>query len=208
MLDQLRRHASSWVIKGTLSLIVVSFILFFGYTEFSSSILDQQRYIAFVGETGVPRRRFDITYEGSLDRMREGLKEEMPDKMTDFLRQNVLDQLIMRELLVQFAQELGMAVSDEEIAREIQTDKILFPDGNIDLAAYEEKFLPYYQQRYGEHYETSVKRQLLIEKVLELLPSLFGPWEEEWKNPLLTSENLLSLWIDDYREKVKVEVFR
>jgi peptidyl-prolyl cis-trans isomerase D len=207
MLDALRRHASSWVIKGTLTLIVLTFIFFFGYTEFSSRVLDGQRYIAVVGGTGIPRRRFEATYETTLERLRESMKEEIPENMSQLLRRNVIEQLVTRELIVQYARDLGLRVTEEEIAQAIRSDRSLFPDGSFDLTTYEERFLPYYRQRFGEDFERVMERELLVEQVQTLAQALFAPWREELNSSHLSPEDLLTPWIEGYREKVKVEVF-
>jgi hypothetical protein len=146
-----------------------------------------------------------------------------------------MEQMVSRELMVQYARELGMTVSDQEIAEAIRSDKSLFPDGVFDLVAYRDRFRPYYRQRYGQDFETVMARSLLVEKIQAFLPVLFDPWKEELessrktvekkvakkprkkgkdKSPPetqhasnLTPENLFSPWLEEFRSKVKVEVF-
>lgn len=208
MLDQLRRHATSWVVKTTLTLIILTFIFFFGYTQLTSGIRDSQNYVAFVGKTGIPRRKYNEAVDASLEKMREGLKEGVPPEMESFLRQSVLSQLVSRELIAQFAAHLGLSVSDEEIARSIREDRQLFPEGNPDLSRYQEQFLPYYLKRYGEDFEKAVARDLLVEKTSLLLALLFDPWQKEFEGkPEIASEELIQPWLDDFKEEVGVEYF-
>jgi len=184
MLDQLRKHASSWAVKTVLSLIILTFILFFGYSRVASRYRHSEVNVAQVGDTAIPRRKFETMYQSSMDRMRENMKGEMPQGLSDFLRQNVLDQMITRETIVQYAHDLGLTVSDDELANTIRANKNLFPDGNFDLDVYEKRFLPSYQQRYGENYETTVRRDLLVEKTQVLMTTLFGPWQSELDSSL------------------------
>ena len=206
MLDQLRRHATSWMVKGTLTLIILTFIFFFGYSQFFSDVRNERDFVAVVGDKGIPRRRYNLAVQQGLDRMREGLKGEMPAEIEGFLKKNVLDQLVSRELAVRYAERLGARVSDEEIAAAIRSDKNLFPDGLFDPAVYEKNFLPYYRQRFGEEFEEAVGRDLLIQKVQLLLPALFAPWQQEIQSTLDPGD-LFSPWLDPLGKETRVEIF-
>lgn len=212
MLDQLRKHASSWMVKAVLTLIILTFIFFFGYSKYSSQFSNQQKYVASVGGIGIERRRYEMAYQAALNRMKDNFKGEIPAGFQDLLKHNVKDQLITREIMVQYAHQLGLDVSEEELARAIQSDKNLFPDGNFDFKTYQEVFLPHYRQKSGEDFEEVMKRELLIEKLQILMAGLFSPWQTELGKPekdsttSLSSEEIFSLWVNDFRGKVKVEV--
>ena len=227
MLAQLRYHAHSWLIKTVLGLIIFSFILFFGYSRLSSRYEDARNYVAVVGGKPILRKKFDINYQATLDRMKENLKGSLPENMEGFLRQNVLSQLISRELLTQYAEFLGFSVSDEELAKTIREDKNIFPDGKFDLTTYADRFLPYYKKAYGENYEDVLSRQLLIDKLQAFSSALFSPWSQDLETSLniihsdmkkkepetkpatsttMDTMDLFSLWLNDFREKIKIEV--
>lgn len=230
MLDRLRKHAGSWVIKVVLTLIILTFVFFFGYTQMASRSRDSERHVAKVGDSLIPRRKFENMVQSTMDRMRENLKGEVPEQMSGFLRQNVLDQMVTREVIVQFAEGLGLTVSDEELANTIRANKNLFPDGQFDLDVYERRFLPSYHQRYGEDYETTVRRDLLVEKTQVLMTTLFGPWQAELEASLdekrktlrgtakkdaetqpvvesLGPFDLFSTWLNAFKENVNILVF-
>src|SRR5262245_56642960 len=101
MLGQLRRHANSWVIKTALAMIVLSFMLFFGYSRIASRYHDEHINAAIVGHTEIPRRKFENYYQTSLERLRESMKGELPEGMGNFFKDQVLKQMISREVLVQ-----------------------------------------------------------------------------------------------------------
>ena len=256
MLNQLRKHAKSWVVKVTLTLIILTFMFFFGYQKFASNLQDRRNYVAMVGNDGIPRRVFDVTLQVSLDRMRKNFGGEIPQNFEELLKQNVLDQLISRSVLSLYANALGLSVSDEEVALKIETNRDLFPDGFFDLGRYTKQFLPAYHQRYGEDFEASVSRDLLIEKTRDLLSTVTGAWQEDLntslseihaslgkmkpknvaellksieskKNPetskakgaetqiisslpeqSLPSDEYLSYWVNNFREKVKINVLK
>ena len=184
MLDQLRKHAASWVIKAVLTLIILTFIFFFGYSRVASRYRNAETYAAHVGDAAIPRRKYENMVQSTVDRLRDNLKGEVPPEMTGFLRQNVMEQMVTREVIVQFADSLGLTVSDEELANSIRSNKNLFPDGEFNLDLYQSQFLPSYRQRYGENYETTVRRDLLVEKTQVLMATLFGPWQAEMQASL------------------------
>lgn len=179
MLDQMRRHASSWAIKAALGIIIFTFILFFGWSRVSTRYQDAHIYVAAVDGQGIPRRKYDNLYQASLDRLRQNISGNLPTNMEDFLKNNVLDQLVTREILVSYAKSLGLSVSDEEVAEYIRNNTALFADGKFDLKAYEQNFLPTYRQRNGEDFEEAIRRDLIIEKVQTLVMAAYGPWETE-----------------------------
>ncbi len=212
MLDQLRKHASSWMVKTVLALIILTFVFFFGYSKYSSQFSNQQRYVASVGGVGIGRRRYEAAYQSALNHMKDSFKGEIPAGFQDLLKQNVKDQLITREIMIQYAYQLGLSVSEEELARAIQSDKNLFPDGGFDFRAYQEIFLPHYRQKSGEDFEEVMKRELLIEKLQTLVSGFFSPWQTELGEKTgtgpatsLSSDEIFSLWVNDFRGKVKVE---
>ncbi len=217
------------MVKAVLTLIILTFIFFFGYSRVANRYRDEHIYAAVVGDQGIPRRKFENMYQSSLDRMRSSLKDQMPEKMDQFLRQNVLDELITREIILLYAKDLGLGVTDEEIASAIRANKNFFPNGTFDLDFYEKTFLPQYRQRYGEEFEDTVRRDLLVEKTRTFMTTVFGPWQSELDNSQkqahqlhaskdkaaetqasaesLSSSELFNDWLDGYKRKVKIEVF-
>jgi peptidyl-prolyl cis-trans isomerase D len=208
MLETMRRHASSWLLKTIFGLIVLSFIFFFGYQKINSKFQDnQQGYVARVGNVSIPRRKFENAYEMSLEKLRTSLKGELPENMAAFLKQNTLDQMIFREVVAEYGEKLGFTASDMEIADMVRSDPNLQIDGRFDLSFYEDKFLPRYNQAFGEDFENVVARQILIDKVQAFLPVLFAPWQKEFRAEATPIE-LFSPWINEFRDKdIKVEVY-
>ena len=153
MLNILRKHGSSWWVKTLLAMILLSFVLFFGYTKFASRIQETHDTIAIVGKESIPRRKFESQYQATLDQMKDLLKDASSANLELILRNNLLAQLIQRELVAQFATQLGLTVTDEKLAKAISENPSLFPDGKFNLSLYEHQFLPSYRQRFGENFE-------------------------------------------------------
>jgi FKBP-type peptidyl-prolyl cis-trans isomerase (trigger factor) len=215
MLDQLRRHAASWVIKATLGLIIFSFIAFFGWSRIADRYQDARLYVASVDGRPIPRRKYDNMVQETVERLRQNVSGNLPENMEQVLRNNVLDQLVARELVAALGREMGLTVSDEEVASYIRNNTSLFADGTFDLTAYEQRFLPNYRQRNGEDFEEAVRRDLLIEKTQLVLEAAFGPWEKELdrsleeKSSAVTSASPLDLlagWVEARRQKAEIEI--
>ncbi len=217
MLDQLRTHASNWVVKATLGIIIFTFIAFFGWSQMADQTQDTRLYVASVDGQGIPRRKYDSMVQETVERMRQNISGNLPENMEQILRGNVLDQLVTRELAAGYGQDMGLRVADEEVAEYIHNNTGLFAAGNFDLKAYENNFLPNYRQRTGENFEDAIRRDLLIEKTQTVLTAAFDPWEKELdrsleeKSSSVSSASPLDLfadWLEVRRQKTKIETYQ
>lgn len=216
MLNFMRKQASSWFVKTLLALIILTFVLFFGYSRMADRNPDSRQFVAKIGETHISRRKYEINLEATMNRFRESMKEGFPEGLRKMVEQNVLQQLVQRELMFQYATHLSLFVNDQEIADAIKEDKNIFPDGKFDLVTYREKFLPFYKNSYGENFEEVIRKQLLVEKLGVLADQLYTPWNTELQKSLQTKHKdsssispsaLFSLWLDHYREEIKTEIY-
>ncbi|SFM43655.1 SurA N-terminal domain-containing protein [Thermodesulforhabdus norvegica] len=113
MLDFVRKHATSWIIKVALFFIVVVFIFWGGYAYQAR----QKSHIVRVGDVYITWKDYTETY----DRLLEDYKRQMGDRFTEEalkkldLKQKALDLLIERIVLLQKARELGISVSVAEV---------------------------------------------------------------------------------------------
>ncbi|HSA58127.1 MAG TPA: SurA N-terminal domain-containing protein [bacterium] len=217
MLDEIRRHAANWVVKATLGVIIFTFIAFFGWSRVANRYQDAHLYVASVGGQGIPRKKYENLMQETVERLRQDISGNLPENMEEILKGNVLDQLVTRELAARYGHELGLTVSDEEVAEFIRNNTGLFAAGNFDLKAYENNFLPDYRRRNGEDFENAVRRDLLIEKTQTVVTAAFGPWESELdrsleeKSSSITSTSPIDLfgdWLEIQRQKTKIETYR
>ena len=224
MLNVMRKYAGTWLIKMILALIILSFILFFGYTRIQSRYAEGQRFVAGVGSYPIPRQKFDLLYQERLGPLRESFKGEIPENFEKMFRDNLLNQLVAREIHVLFAESLGLYSSDEELADRIQKNLKPNSGGVFDLHFYQNTFRPRYQNQTGEDYEEALRKEVSLEKLDRLADSCFGPWEKELSKSLATiqtkkkkeqppvetaaANSLLSPWVDQFREKIRIEFYR
>jgi len=171
MLDIMRKHASSWGIKVLLGMIIVSFVLFFGYRGIKSSRAptvrggENQQAVAFVNHRAVPASEYRFYYDQAAERVREQFKgKQVPDFMQDVLERSTMSRLVQRELLLQIADELGIRVTDQELARFIRQSQIA-QRGDFDQTFYTTQYLPYFKNRFGIDFEDMLRNDIRAEKV-------------------------------------------
>lgn len=137
MLDTLRRGASSWVAKGLLGLLVISFAIwgvadvFRGYG---------QGELARVGGKEISVAEFQQSFQRELDLLSRQIGRRLtPEQARAFgIDARVLSRLISTAAVDDHARELGLALSDEAVAESIRNDPAFQgPDGKFSRFAVE-----------------------------------------------------------------------
>lgn len=207
MLNLLRRHASSWLIKLVLSLIIISFILFFGYTRYQSRALKLDRVVATVGKIPITRQNFEVTLDDRQEEMRKTFKD-LDATVKGFLETNLLQQMIFQNLAFLYTESLGIQVSDQELAQKIRSLPVFAPQGVFDLELYQRHRL-IHKNRTGEDLENLLRKDLALEWLNRIAEVCFNPWEtERHKQVPIPPEVLLSKWIEQFRDRTKIELYR
>lgn len=164
MLDALRRHASSWMIKVIFGAIIVTFVFFFGYSTMRRG---GQRKVevaaAEVNGRSIPVAWFKFFFDQNFDRIRGSFKgAEVPDFARNLAVSTTLNQLVSRELVLEQADELGLVIPDQELAQVIVESQRKQQGGEFDPIFYRHRFLPYFKSRYGLDYEDLVRQDLKL----------------------------------------------
>ncbi len=168
MLDILRKHASSWLIKVILGAIVVSFVFFFGYSSMRKA--SQTGRLGGSGEAVITVNGMPVSaseYEFLLDRTTERLRQTFKgDQMPDFVRKmaetTTLQQLVSRELMLAQAEELKLTIPDAELADAIRSSPVTRQGGEFDPIFYRHEFLPYFKNRFGLDFEGFLLQDLKL----------------------------------------------
>ena len=173
MLDVLRRHASSWIIKVILGTIVISFIFFFGYGAMRSDPRGSSDAVATVNGVPIPTTEYRFLLDQNYDRLRESFPgQEVPDFVQKMAISSTLNQLISRELATAQADELGVVVPDAELAAVVMSTPAAQRDGEFDAIFYRTEFQPYFKRRFGIEYESFLEQDLKIEALTELFRNI------------------------------------
>ncbi len=134
MLDIMRRHAQSWMIKAVLGAVVVVFVAWGVWSPNES----RQRELVKVGPYVISVTEARNYYQNLKDRYQavygERFTEEMAKKLN--LKEKAVKDLTNRLLLLQEAQRLGLKVTSEELQASIHEISAFQKDGVFDKATY------------------------------------------------------------------------
>jgi peptidyl-prolyl cis-trans isomerase D len=195
------------MLKGLLLLVAVTFISWGGYSFFREKKRD---YAAMVNGTAVQVRDYQETLQGVLKRYRDAMGPAFTEKMVEELRirENVLEELISRALVLQEAERLGLSVSDGELRRAIEAVPSFQVDGQFDSRLYE-RFLRLNRMA-AEDFERIQRDTLLYSKLVSLIRLNGGKVSEEEALEAYLFENekvnlqFVKISPDSFRTRVSV----
>ncbi|MGB6064182.1 MAG: SurA N-terminal domain-containing protein [Desulfomonilaceae bacterium] len=166
MLDLMRKHARSWLIKVALGGIIITFIFWYGWSGPGGR---SGNFVAKVNGTVITYDDFYNVYESELEKIRARYKGALPPDLVQklHLKKNVLQGLVNQILLLQEAGRLGLTVTDQDVVQDIRSNPLFQRNGVFDLGLYRAylrtiKLTP-------SDYESLRKKELLEEQVVRLL---------------------------------------
>lgn len=176
MLRVLREHATSWMLRGILILVAVTFISWGGY-----SLIREKRetYAAKVNGVVIEMKDFGDTYQNVIQQYRDALGPAFSEKMIEELRlrEKILNDLISRILILQEAARLGFEIHSEELREAIESVPSFQVNGQFDQRLYE-RFLRRNRMS-TEEFERTQREGLLLSKVMNLIRLNGGKVSEE-----------------------------
>ena len=174
-------RASFHHLKWTLFAVIIVFIL--GFVFFSGSDIGggtTNQVIARMGSDQISAGEFDRMYQTQVQRYREMYKGNFTPELAralDLPRQ-VLDGMIDRKLVIESAERLKLAVSDEELAREIAALPYFQENGQfIGADKYNERLRLAGMQ--PATFEEGLREDLLVRKYETLVKSSIAIPEED-----------------------------
>lgn len=134
MLALFRKHAQSVVIQVIVVLIAVVFI-FWGV---GTNLSNKRSLVAKINKREISLQDFNIAYENTLENYRRQFGGSIPEGFIDNmdLKNQVLRQLVRRELLLHGAEDMGIIISDHAVQEKIQSMPAFQTDGHFDLERY------------------------------------------------------------------------
>jgi peptidyl-prolyl cis-trans isomerase D len=175
MLNLMRKHAGSWMIKVILFAIVVVFS-FWGVGSFTSR---KETQVADVNGEIISVETYRQAYYQLLENFRRLYGEQLNDDLLKMLRpgQQALDNLISRILMLQESDRLGIDVNDQELADAIQAIAAFQNDGVFDYQRYQQ--LLSFNKMTAEQFEQTQEQDLRIGKLQSLITSAVNISDEE-----------------------------
>ena len=134
MLRYLRENTGNWIIKIFLGIIVVVFV-FLGVGSFGSKRNDS---IATINDEPITIKEFQQEYKLIVDQMRSRFGKNLNDDILKALnvKQQALDSLIERKLILAQADKLEIIVSKKELQENLFSIKAFRKDGIFNLDQY------------------------------------------------------------------------
>lgn len=167
MLGLMRKHARSWIIKVALFAIVVVFIFWGGYsyTERKAS------RVAVVNGSSISIQEYQQAYQNLVEQMRRRLGEQYSSELAEALnlKEQALNRLINRRLLLAEAQRLNLQVTQKELQDAISSYPAFQTEGRFDPGRY--RSILNQMRLTPEEFEASQRQDLLIGKVRRLIAS-------------------------------------
>lgn len=175
MLDLLRKQAQSTKVRVLFAGIILTFVLFFGFSSFQEKFQSADAIVAEVDGTEISEGLFNLFYEQNLSRLKSSMKNdaELPDFITQFAKTNTLRDLVRRSVALRQADRLGLRISDEFLAQKI-IESHRSNGEDFDPIAYQTNYLPYFSRTYGINLEDIVRQDLTLQQ-LALLFAAAGP---------------------------------
>lgn len=176
MLRILREHASSWMLKGILILVAVTFISWGGYSLIREKKVN---YVAKVNGVTIEWKEYNDAFQNAVKQYREALGSSFSEKMIEelHLKDKILDDLIAKILILQEVKGLGLSIPDEELREAIESVPAFQVNGQFDNRNYE-RFLRLSRMT-PEEFEQSQRESLLISKAVSLIKMNAGKVSEE-----------------------------
>ncbi len=165
MLNVMRKHAGSWMIKVILFAIVIVFV-FWGVGSFRSR---EASKVATVNDEIITVTDYRRAYNNLIDQYRQRFGDSLNDGMIEMLqvKQQALNQLIDRTVLLQEAEKLDLRVTDAEIAEAIINTPVFQSNGSFDNRRYRSILAQVHLT--PEEYEADQKNMLLGEKLTRVV---------------------------------------
>ena len=187
MLQAMRENASSWIIKILLLAIVVAFV-FMGLGSYQAQ---RSSKIATVNEQAISVDDYRETYNNLMQKVRQQFGSNLNDEILEMmnLKQQAMDQLITRALILQEAQKLNLIVSDEELTSAIQDMQFFKQNDSFNVGVYEKML-----KRVGispEQFEKDQRDQMLAQKLQQFITGNIHVSEAEarewydWENAMV-----------------------
>jgi peptidyl-prolyl cis-trans isomerase D len=166
MLSFLRKRKRSWIITLLLSVIVVTFVLYFGGSFWNRSSSDT---VVEVNGEIIRQRDLEINFQRTLDVYRDRFKGSLTPELIKNLniKATVLDELIQRRLLLQEAQRLGLIASEDEVVHVLTSLPAFQVNGQFSKERYLDVLR--YQHTTPAEFEAEMREEIAIRKLLELI---------------------------------------
>lgn len=168
MLMNLRDRLSGWIAYTIVGLISIPFVLW-GIGEYFQGGKDAP--VATVNGQDISPRVFEQAYNQERQRMAQAFGGSVPPDMLEGMgiKRQVLDGLILREVLRQYAHEHGLRVGDAELAAVLRGIPAFQENGSFSQSRYEQALRV--QGQGITEFEADVRQDLVLDQLQRAITS-------------------------------------
>lgn len=207
MLQQIREYAQGFIAWIIIGAIILSFALWGINSYFQDDSAGFQ--VAVVNGEDVSRYEYQIAYQNERARMEQMFGEKMDlDAFDQQIKSSALDRVVDNTLLMQIAREHGYSVSDEQVAKTIQSIGAFQEEGKFSRAAYERQL-----KNSGEPtaaFEARIRRAMLADQMIRGIANTGFVTEGFVASSQKLQEQerelaYLVIKVDDFKKDVKID---
>ena len=203
MITWMQRHKKWLIITIWISTIAFVGAGFVGWGQYSYG--DKAGAVAKVGKVEITMGELQKAYSrlyAQYNQMFQGNFDE--EKAKQFgLQKQALEQLVQQSLMLNLAQSYELQITDDELLAKITTQEYFFKDSKFDKESYKQVLSQ--NKLSTKEYEAGLKKELLIEKALKLLPVTTSENELNVLNTLANIADKINYKVLS-RDSIKVEL--
>jgi peptidyl-prolyl cis-trans isomerase D len=195
-----------WV--ATIAFIGAGFVGWGSYTFGSKA-----GNVAKVGDIEIEQTKLNMVYSSLYNQYNQMMQGALDDKKAQELGlvKQAFSRLETQAKVLNFAKDMGIVVSDAEVAQRVQELRIFQKDGVFNKEIYEGYLKS--QRLRAKVFESTLREEMIIEKTFSLLPMNTLPLEEEAVGAAMNVSDKLAYKVltnDDLNfvtDKAKVKAF-
>lgn len=168
MITWMQRHKKYLIVTIWISTIAFVGAGFVGWGQYSYG--DKAGAVAKVGEVEITMGELQKSYSRLFAQYNDMFKGEFDEEKAKMfgLQKQALTQLTNQALVLNLANSYDLRISDTELLTDLQKQDYFFKDGVFNKGIYKETLSR--NNLTTKEYEADLRKQLLIQKVLQLLP--------------------------------------
>ncbi|MFA6003689.1 MAG: SurA N-terminal domain-containing protein, partial [Elusimicrobiota bacterium] len=188
IISTLRRHRKALFIATIAVFLIGTFVGLGGYLFTKNDVSEA---VASVGDTKIPYSRFIARVNQYVDSVRSR-GEDVPEAALKEIKFGMMRDMIVDELLLAKADEMGITVTDEELARDIRATPAFQTGGEFNPNAYYQAVRSVFRDS-PQGYEEMRRRNIKSSRVKQLI----------FQSAKLTPAELQELYAQEHKGSLK-----
>lgn len=192
MLNFMRKNANSWFITLIFGVLIFIFATNFGGPWVGAKMNQDTSYAALVNNKVISMADFRTAYASQFARIKQfrpDYDEAQGEK--DGIKQLIIDQLIIRELLRQMGEEHDLRISPKTLAEQIKK-RVFKEDEEFDKEEYKRRVSSYLQISIPQ-FEEQIAKELLAEQMVNALSTSVYVSDQEAKDEFINKNSKVSI---------------